>query len=273
MTLLDYERLTARARDLHEQYSSAQPFPHAVLDDFVDAELAAAVEREFAEVDDAWKYYHHYNEKKLAITDLERMPPNTRRLLSEFQSTRFVEFIEALTGIDALIADPTLEGAGMHMIRRGGFLNVHSDFQTHTKHRTWSRRVNLLLYLNRDWKAEWKGQNELWNAHMTTCERSVLPEFNRCLVFSTRAPANHGHPDPLCCPEDRARKSLAVYYYRQGAEIGRLTPTSYQPRPDDSLLRRALIKADGYAIRAVTFLKGRTGLSDETLSRILKRLG
>jgi len=270
--ILDYEKLEEQAKRLHEQYVAASPFPHAVIDGFLPDDVADAVRREFAEVDDVWKFYHHYNEKKLAITDLERMPANVAALLAEFETPRFVDFIEKLTGLDRLIPDPTLEGAGMHMIRRGGFLNIHDDFQTHTKNRTWSRQVNLILFLNRDWREEWGGHAELWNADMTEREHALLPTFNRALIFNTQAPAHHGHPDPLTCPETEARKSIAVYYYRDEGEVGKLAPTDYQARPDDSRTKRLLIRLDELALRVVTFLKGHTPLSDEALSRILKRL-
>ena len=269
---LDYDRLLARAHDLHEKYVTASPFPHAVLDDFVEPEAAQRVREEFTQVGDAWKYYHHYNEKKLAFTDLARMPAHAAELMKEFQSQRFIGFIEALTGLRDLISDPTLEGAGMHMIRRGGFLNVHNDFQTHTKHRTWSRQVNLLLFLNPDWQEAWGGHAELWNADVSRREHAILPTFNRCLIFSTQAPANHGHPDPLACPAEASRKSLAVYYYRQERDAGRLAPTRYRARPSDPWRTRLLIRADGLALRLATFLKRHTPLSDEMLSRILKRL-
>jgi len=270
--MLDYEKLEERAKRLHEQYVGASPYPHVVVDDFLDEPAADAVRREFAGMDEVWKYYHHYNEKKLAITDLERMPPHVAALLGELASPRFVAFIEQLTGLEGLIPDPSLEGAGMHMIRRGGFLNIHNDFQTHTKNRTWSRQVNLILFLNRGWQEAWGGHAELWNADMTEREHALLPVFNRCLIFNTQAPAHHGHPDPLACPEDEARKSIAVYYYRDEGRVGKLAPTDYVARPQDTAWQRLWIRVDEWALRLVTFLKGHTPLSDETLSRILKRL-
>lgn len=271
MAILDYERLAKQADQYREQYRQADPYPHVVIDDFINEDIAEGVRSEFSSVEEHWKFYRHYNEAKLAITDLDDMPTNTCALMQEFNSPEFVDFIESLTGNDDLIPDPALEGAGMHMIRRDGFLNVHADFQTHTKNRTWSRQVNLLLYLNRDWEEEWRGHLEIWNPDMTALKVKVLPVFNRCVIFNTLADAFHGHPDPLMCPEDEARKSVAVYYYREEGRVGRLTPTDYQPRPDDPLMTRLLIKADYMALKAYTFIKGHTPISDKTMSKILKR--
>ena len=55
-----------------------------------------------------------------------------------------------------------LHGAGLHGSSRGRHLTVHSDFiyRRNTKTR---RVLNLLLYLNSEWKDEWNGHIELWD--------------------------------------------------------------------------------------------------------------
>ena len=35
-------------------------------------------------------------------------------------------------------------------------------------------------------------------------------------IFSTTDFSNHGHPDPLLCPKERSRKSIALYYFSSG---------------------------------------------------------
>ena len=210
MAILDYERLMKQAEQHREQYREADPFPHVVIDNFLDEDVVEGVRAEFSCVEEHWKDYRHYNEAKLAITDVADMPTNTSALIEELNSPRFIEFIETLASSKELIPDPALEGGGMHMIRRDGFVNVHADFQTHTKNRTWSRQINLLLYLNRDWEEDWMGQLEIWNPDMTVCKHRILPVFNRCLIFDTLETAFHGHPDPLMCPADETRKSIAT---------------------------------------------------------------
>ena len=154
--LVDYERLDGLADTLREDFAAADPFPHVVIDDFLSEEVAEGLLGDFDEAHEGWKHYHHFNERKLALTDYERMPAHTQRVLSALQSRRAVQFIEKLSGFESLVKDPDLEGAGMHLVRRGGFLNVHTDFLTHTKKTSWRRRINLLLYLNKDWQEEWQ---------------------------------------------------------------------------------------------------------------------
>ena len=186
-----------------------------------------------------WQSFDLPTEMKLALADTDRMGPVTSPLLAEFNGQIFVDFLERLTGITGLIPDPHYEGGGLHQIRRGGFLKVHADFNRHNR-LPLDRRVNVLLYLNRDWKEAFGGHLELWNRAMTGCEARVLPIFNRMVIFTTTDFAYHGHPDPLTCPPNRARRSMAWYYYTNGrpvSEVSYTHTTLFRARPDESISR------------------------------------
>jgi Rps23 Pro-64 3,4-dihydroxylase Tpa1-like proline 4-hydroxylase len=271
MPALDFERLEKIARERRAEYAAADPYPHVVIDDFLPAETAEAALEEFDETAEGWKHYTHYNERKMALTGMDWMRPRMRALFEALQSDRFVRFVETLSGIENLLADPDLDGAGMHRSVRGGFLNLHVDFQSHTKNSHWSRQINLLLYLNREWRDEWNGALELWDPGLTRCARKVSPVFNRCLIFNTRAGSYHGHPAPLACPEDVSRKSLALYYFRDEGEAQQLQSTHYRAVPGDPLYKRALVALDRGALRAYSALKRYTPISDGLVSRILRR--
>jgi Rps23 Pro-64 3,4-dihydroxylase Tpa1-like proline 4-hydroxylase len=268
---LDFERLEALAPKLCEQFRAGTPFPHIVIDDFLPLETANRVRAEFDETREGWDLYHHFNENKLAVSSLDPLGPHTRVLFDALQSRRFVDWAEELTGIEDLVSDPDLDGAGLHKIEPGGFLNVHTDFLAHTKNRTWSRQVNLLLYFNRDWKPEWNGDLELWDKDVTRCERSIAPLFNRCVLFHTAEKSYHGHPRRLACPPGETRKSIALYYFRDEGAPRAVTSTHYHPLPDDPLLKRWLVVADRGLLRAYSIVKRYTGLSNQLASRILKR--
>jgi hypothetical protein len=91
-------------------------------------------------------------------------------------------------------------------------LSVHADFNVHSPLKV-ERRLNLLVYLNKDWKMKYGGALELWDREMKACAKKVEPLFNRCVVFSTNATSFHGHPDPVAHPQGKPRRSLALYYY------------------------------------------------------------
>jgi Rps23 Pro-64 3,4-dihydroxylase Tpa1-like proline 4-hydroxylase len=269
--VVDFARLDDLAERYRGEFAAAEPFPHVAIDDFLPIETAERVHAEFQEPLDGWKHYYHVNERKLGLTEEEKMPPYTRAVFEAMRSPRFVDFITKLSDIEGLISDPTLEGGGMHMSEPGGFLNMHTDFLTHTKNRSWRRHLNLLVYLNKDWKEEWNGDLELWDAEMTHCAKSVAPVFNRCVIFNTVPKSYHGHPHRLACPPGESRKSILLYYYRDEGKSRRVTSTDYRPLPDDSAFKKILIAADRGLVRTYTFVKGRTGLTDRTLDRILRR--
>jgi len=125
-------------------------------------------------------------------------------------------FLQEMTGIkEPLIADPHYEGGGFHEIKKGGFLKLHVDFHKHRKLNL-DRRLNLLVYLNKEWEESYGGNFELWEKDMSKQVVKILPIFNRMALFSTTGDSWHGHPDTLTCPDDRSRKSLALYYYTEG---------------------------------------------------------
>jgi hypothetical protein len=194
-------------------YGSAQPFEHAVFDGLVPEAVLEAVLDEFpGPGEDAWISYESENERKLASTRETPIGEATLQLLSELNSSTFVDFLEQLTGITGLVPDPHLEGGGLHQIVPGGHLGVHVDFNQHPRTGL-ERRLNVLLYLNRDWSEEYGGALELWRAEPRRCERRIMPVWGRLVVFSTTERSYHGHPEPLACPPGMTRKSVALYYY------------------------------------------------------------
>lgn len=230
------DRLLPLADEQRTPFATASPFRHVVIDDFLPPEVLDRVLQEFPEPRDVeWERFDDRREIKLALADTEAVGPATRDLLAEFNGQVFVDFLESLTGITGLIPDPHLVGGGLHQIRAGGFLKVHADFNRHTRLRL-DRRLNGLLYLNKDWREEWGGHLQLWNKDMTECEHRILPVFNRFVLFATTDDANHGHPDPLCCQPDRARRSMALYYYTNGRpedELNADHSTLFKQRPGE----------------------------------------
>ena len=159
-----------------------------------------------------WHHSQATHEQKWSTEDARQMGPFTSALIAQLNAGPFVSFLEELTGIGGLVPDPHLRGGGLHEIRRGGLLGVHADFNVHPRLRLY-RRLNLLIYLNKDWQPEWGGSLELWDRGGQQCVRAIQPVFNRAVLFDTSNFSYHGHPHPLACPPERSRKSVALYYY------------------------------------------------------------
>jgi hypothetical protein len=210
------ETLHEIARTRREDYARADPFPHAVFDDFFPEQALLEILKEFPTPEAIdWQRFNTPNEKKLASRRETQLGDYTRHFIWELNSSVFISFLETLSGIKGLVPDPHLGGGGLHQIERGGLLKIHADFNRHLGLEL-DRRVNVLLYLNRDWKEKYGGHLELWDRGMKQCVKRLLPVFNRMVVFSSSDFSFHGHPDPLTCPKGWSRKSLAMYYYTNG---------------------------------------------------------
>ena len=216
MRLFEPERLCALSEQRKHLYAEAEPFPHAVLDDFLPSDVCDRLLAEFPPPDAAdWYRFDRHHSRKLATKDESNFGQLTRYFLTQFNMPPVLRFLETLTGISGLIPDPYFVGGGLHQIVTGGFLKIHADFNRHT-HLNLDRRLNLIVYLNRDWREEYNGHLELWDRTMSGCVRKILPVYNRCVVFNTTDWSYHGHPIALACPPDVTRKSLALYYYTNG---------------------------------------------------------
>jgi hypothetical protein len=209
------------------RYAAAAPFPHIVLDGMFRPELLRAVSAEipspFTERDRLGsRDVPGFQERKFFFRDAAALGPQSTFLIASLSSTPFLTYLTALTGIAGLIPDPYLDGAGFHQIIRGGKLIVHADFNVHPIMHAY-RRLNLLLYLNPNWRAEWGGDLELWPPEMRAPGAVIAPLFNRTVIFNTTDTSYHGHPHPLDCPPDVVRRSLALYYYT----VERLRPDEH----------------------------------------------
>ena len=244
--IFNEETLMALAQAHAASYQSASPFPHAVFDNFMDASILNEAVAAFPSPD-SFNFYKYDNplEKKLAFDQISKLPDPISQILWAMNGPIFLNFLETLTGIDGLIPDPYYRGGGIHQILPGGKLDVHIDFNKHQKLKL-DRRLNVLIYLNKDWDESYGGYFELWSGkfnketslhELHACQKKVLPIFNRMAIFSTSERSYHGHPDPLTCPAGMSRKSIATYYYSNGRpqeEDVDAHSTTFIKRPSDS---------------------------------------
>ncbi len=210
-------RLNHDAAALRDRYQSADPFPHIVLDGLFDGALLDRVLADFPKPEETrWMRFDSPTEKKLGYYhEHSTITDTVRAFLDALNGFEMLLWLEALTGIKGLIPDPYFGGGGLHQIEPGGFLKIHADFNVHPKLKL-DRRINLLIYMNKDWRDEWGGHLELWNPAMTECRQRIAPLFNRTVIFSTTDTSYHGHPHPLLAPPGVTRKSVSLYYYTAG---------------------------------------------------------
>lgn len=233
---------STKAREIGESlmgdYAFAEPFPHAILDNFLPQAMA---ENLLAHFPKDQKVHDKVYEKGYGGTHKRQISPYDcdeymRAAFAFFNSPAMLRFVEGITNIKGLLPDPYFTGGGLHETSRGGLLGIHADFQVNEELQL-RRRVNVLIYLNKDWQEAYGGKLELWDRQMQNKVAETMPEFNRCVIFNTDADSFHGHPDPLTTPDGITRKSIALYYYQaQPIEnaTGESRHTLYVARPHDS---------------------------------------
>ena len=225
---------------LRKQVESAEPFPHFCIDNFLEPEFAEACADAFPTFDDAEKLGRKFEavneQKKIQITDSKLFPDPVRKLHETLASPEWLNTLEQVMGIPKLVDDPLLNGGGIHMTGPRGHLDVHVDFN-YIKDRDLHRRLNILVYLNREWDESWGGAIELWDEKVKVCHHAFAPIFNRCVVFETNNISFHG-VSAVVCPEDKVRQSYAAYYYTKEAPphwTGEAHSTIFRARPNEKV--------------------------------------
>lgn len=256
---------------LKNKCQSAPSFPHFFLDNFLEETFANAVHDSFPSYSEAEKLgrtFKAVNEKKkIQISDSNKFPPAILKLHKLLAEKEFVEMVSEVMGIKNLIADPTMLGGGIHETNSGGHLDVHVDFN-YNEELDLHRRVNILIYFNKDWPEEYGGILDLWDRNVRNCIGRYAPIFNRAVGFTTNEISWHG-VTPLTCPEDRLRKSFAVYYYTKEAPEGwdgAVHSTIFKARPSEYLKGNIAMPAE----KLVNQVGGLIQAAKQNVKKILK---
>jgi hypothetical protein len=220
-------------------FESARPFRHCIIDGFFAAPFADALLQAFP----AFERGNSLNEdgvsgNKSVLERIHALGGAYRQLDALVQSPAFLDLVGRLTNIPDLLYDRDYFGGGTHENRDGQALDNHIDFNLHPG-TGWHRRLNLIVYLTPEWRADWGGALELHrDPHDPDADEvvEVVPAFNRCVIFETTEHSWHGFPR-ITLPDDRkalSRKSIALYFYTRERPAGQRAlkhSTVYVDRP------------------------------------------
>lgn len=201
---------------LKSEFVQSKPFNHIVIDNFLDNELAEKIYSEIPNYDNSeWSvFYNNPLEIKKTTNHWDKFKENTYKTFKYLNSEDFLTKMRYITNCSELVADDGLHGGGWHCHGHGGKLNIHLDYNIHPKLKL-QRKLNIIIYLTKDWKQEYNGALELWHGNHDTaisCEKTIDIKFNRAVIFDTTQNSWHGFSKPINCPSNISRKSLAVYY-------------------------------------------------------------
>ncbi|SMO43340.1 Proline 4-hydroxylase (includes Rps23 Pro-64 3,4-dihydroxylase Tpa1), contains SM-20 domain [Thalassovita litoralis] len=229
--LLSSDKAREIGRSHAEAYQSGQPYHHICIDNFLPETVVDHVIADMAHLPQSESNFSRPQENLKSSFNPDRLPDFTRHLFNSFNSRHFIFFLEEMTGIKGLIPDPYFVGAGIHKTLNGGHLDIHADFNVHKAMRL-ERRLNVLIYLNKDWQPEYGGSFEVWDNDMTRKMASFTPTYNRMVCFSTGSDTFHGNPEPVNHPDGEPRLSIALYYYTATWDDTRIEHTTlFKPRP------------------------------------------
>ncbi|MEN9869637.1 MAG: hypothetical protein RLZZ171_620, partial [Cyanobacteriota bacterium] len=194
------DSLRNESESLRQSYVTAKPYPHLVIDNLFQPELLDRLAADFPKPDQRdWLLWDTRNELKSTSRGIEGLSTFTQIFALWLNSVDVVKTIESIVGIDNLVGDPSFHGAGLHEMHRDGWLAMHADYTRHFS-MPLMRRINVLIYLNRDWDASWGGELALQDATDEETRVSYPCYFNRTIIFPTTAQTFHGVPTHLSCP-------------------------------------------------------------------------
>lgn len=263
------KKISEKINSLRSDYQNNKPFSHLIVDDFLNEDEYLKAYSDFNLDRKETIDYVHASQCKRGLTDFNSMGPNIQELIRELSSKKFLEVLEKITGLKNLKFDDSLHGGGLHEVKEGGYLNIHKDFGTHPTNKTWKRRINLLFYFNNEWKEEWNGFLELWENDKSKCAVKIDPKRNRMVMFDVIG-SYHGHPDPLTCPSNVSRKSLALYYFTDEKIEQKTISTYYTHRPSDNNLYKIKIFFDRQLVKIYSLCKRYLKIEDKTVEKFLK---
>lgn len=208
------------------------PFPHTIIDNFFNEEYIQSILSDMGSLTIDKSYYYgdqHIEKNKFAFNS--HFGNMLKDIFVELNSDEFIDILEEKTGIKNIIRNNlNLQGAGIHKVYNEGFLCMHTDFEGYQDalYGLLDRRINILIYMNPDWKPEYGGELCLYDKNVGQITKKVLPILNRCVIFVT--PNNiHGHPEPLHIPESMCRQSIATYYYTKNTTGKNLDGENIKP--------------------------------------------
>lgn len=226
-----------------DTYRNADPFPHVVIDNILPYWILHIVSGEIPSSSEEKipcrkRTMHGSSEKDLCTNkgyvrknysgklsfSPEFYKPCTWAIIHALRSEKVRSFLSYLSGVENLLYDPDMIGAGVHLSTKRAKLDIHVDFNRFSNHSSpryknalrYHRRVNTFIFLNPEWKDSYEGHLQLWNGNKSHCGQNILPSFGRMAIFTSNDFSYHGHPIPLNPPNERLRRSIAQYYYTIG---------------------------------------------------------
>ena len=227
--MIDFRSIERKKDQLRELFNS-RSVENVVIDDLISVD---SIENLLGEIPDQVEAGlrksrdYIFAKNKYEKSDFSDYGSSLKGLKEDLLSARFRKLVSFITGEDVFV-DSDFHGGGLHQGGAGSFLNMHTDFNYHPLKEDWARSLNILIYLNPEWKSEYGGELKL--RHKFTGDTyEIAPILNRCVIMFTRDYTLHGY-DEISFPLNMYRRSIAAYAYTHcNAQDRNISSTTWYP--------------------------------------------
>jgi hypothetical protein len=250
--MINFGFLEENKERLRMEYLLAKPFPHLIIDNFCDAARLEAMYEKIPELNNKSRDYIFAN-NKFEKSNYRELGQEFDELYLDLSSGKIDDFLSFIAN-EVVFVDPANHGGGLHQGKKNSFLDMHLDFNYHPLHKGWYRNMNLLLYLNKNWKPEYKGHLKLVDLR-SGAEKEIEVPFNRMIIQQTRAYTLHGY-ELTNFPEKVYRTSIATYAYTKHQHLIEKARTTDWIVADANPLKKAIASIYGPAVKIKNKLFG-----------------
>lgn len=222
--------------DKHDCVYSAFPYPLWIIDNFLQQDILEKILAEWPEeTDSRWNRGHDtingkpniLEQKMLAISKKEDVPPTTLKVMNYFHSDDFCKLLESITRIGGLIPDVSWRWSGLRTMLPNSYQLIHSDARLNPE-TGYRKELTCLLYLNNNYNKERdEGCLEIWTDDMQTRTHEIKPVANRMTIFLNSDTAYHGVP-----LVKSNRRALTFSILKEG-DVGKRSKALFVKRPND----------------------------------------
>jgi len=250
--MINLQFLEANKDRLRMEYLLAKPFPYLIIDNFCDPAKLEALFNKVPELQNKSRDYMFAN-NKFEKSNYKELGTEFDELYRDLSSKQMNDFLSYIANEEVFV-DPVNHGGGLHQGKKNSFLDMHLDFNYHPINKGWYRNMNLLLYLNKDWKPEYKGHLKLVDLR-TGEEKELEVPFNRMIIQQTRAYTLHGY-DMTNFPQGKFRTSVATYAYTVHKNLIEKPRTTDWVVKDGKPIKKAIASIYGPAVKIKNMLLG-----------------
>ncbi|HEV7783246.1 MAG TPA: 2OG-Fe(II) oxygenase [Chitinophagaceae bacterium] len=250
--MINLDFLERNREKLRLDYLLAKPYPYLVIDNFCDPEKMEALYSKIPELSNKSRDYM-FAKNKFEKSNYRELGEEFQELYTDLSSQRMNAFLSFIANEEVFV-DPENHGGGLHQGKKNSFLDMHLDFNYHPMKKGWYRNMNLLLYMNKEWKPEYKGHLKLVDLRSGE-EKEIEVPFNRMIIQQTRAYTLHGY-DQTSFPENKYRTSIATYAYTKHNHVVEKPRTTDWHVNDSKPVKKMIAAVYGPAVKIKNFFFG-----------------